>query len=419
MRRTVNIKLSLENRRYLEKTIQQFKKACQMTVEEGWIEEGLKTYSKFNLQERIYGELREATDLQANLVIRAIARGAQAIKGCVERLKNGFKASKPEFTSDSIAYDKRTLTVDLENHECSISTIEGRIDAEFVLPEKQNEYYDKYLNGDWTVKQSTIEKHGYEEGEPFYLHLGLEKENEDTEIETNEEDPTVMGVDLGINNLAVTSTGRFFKGNDLDQRRKRFEEIRGKLQRKGTRSAHLTLKGMAERENRYACDTLHCISKKLVEEAEEKNVDVIAFENLKYIRERMPKSKQYHVWAFDKLYRYVKYKAEEKGIDVKQINPENTSKRCSKCGHIDRNNRHREKFECQNCGYELHADYNASKNIGIKLLQRRQKSSAGTGHGQLALKSGTLKLNGDFTPPRSMGQKWSSLTSSLPLGGRS
>ena len=56
MRRTVNIKLSLENRRYLEKTIQQFKKACQMTVEEGWIEEGLKTYSKFNLQERIYGE---------------------------------------------------------------------------------------------------------------------------------------------------------------------------------------------------------------------------------------------------------------------------------------------------------------------------------------------------------------------------
>jgi len=140
MRRTVNIKLPLENRRYLEKTIQQFKKACQMTVEEGWIEEGLKTYSKFNLQERIYGELREATDLQANLVIRAIARGAQAIKGCVERLKNGFKASKPEFTSDSIAYDKRTLTVDLENHECSISTIEGRIDAEFVLPEKQNEY---------------------------------------------------------------------------------------------------------------------------------------------------------------------------------------------------------------------------------------------------------------------------------------
>ncbi len=125
---------------------------------------------------------------------------------------------------------------------------------------------------------------------------------------------------------------------------------------------------MAERENRYACDTLHCISKKLVEEAE------------------------------------------EKGIDVKQINPENTSKRCSKCGHIDRNNRHREKFECQNCGYELHADYNASKNIGIKLLQRRQKSSAGTGHGQLALKSGTLKLNGNFTPPRSMGQKWSSLT---------
>ncbi|MFW6072145.1 MAG: zinc ribbon domain-containing protein [Thermoplasmatota archaeon] len=112
----------------------------------------------------------------------------------------------------------------------------------------------------------------------------------------------------------------------------------------------------------------------------------------------MPNDKRYHVWAFNKLYQYVEYKAREHDIQVKQIDPKNTSRICSKCGHIDKNNRSKERFKCKKCGYELHADYNASKNIGIKLLQQRQKSSAGAGNGQLALKSGTLKLNGDYSP---------------------
>lgn len=33
MRRTVNIKLSLKNRQYLEETVQQFKKICQVTID--------------------------------------------------------------------------------------------------------------------------------------------------------------------------------------------------------------------------------------------------------------------------------------------------------------------------------------------------------------------------------------------------
>jgi len=394
MRRSVKIKLSLENREYLENTVEQFKQACQMAVDEGWNDNGLKTYKRNKLHQMAYDDLREETDLPANLVVRAISRARETIKSCVERLKDGLKASKPEFTSDSIAYDKRTLTVELDEKRCTISTINGRIDAEFVLPEKQNEYYDKYLNGDWTIKQSTIEKHECEDGEPFYLHLGLKKEDKYTESKN----PTTMGVDLGINNLAVTSTGEFFKGDELDHEREHFEKVRRKLQQKGTRSAHLTIQRMKGRENRFACDTLHRISKKIVEDAEKNDVDVIAFENLKYIRKKMPKDRWYHVWAFDKLYSYVEYKAREKGIAVEQIDPRNTSRICSKCECTEKNNRHGGRFKCKECGYEVNADYNAAKNIGAKLLQRRQKSSSGAGHGQLALKSGTLKLNGTHVP---------------------
>ena len=141
------------------------------------------------------------------------------------------------------------------------------------------------------ITQSTIEVHEYEDGEPIYLHLGLKKENEIEE----KNDPTVMGIDLAVNTLAVTSTGEFYKARQLFEERERFEGIRGKLQQKGTRSAHLTIKQMSGRENRFARDTLHQISKDLVRKGEDRGIDVIAFEDLKHIRAKMPKEKRYHV----------------------------------------------------------------------------------------------------------------------------
>lgn len=395
MRRTVKIKLDLNfvQRQKLEETVQQFKKACNKTSETGWNEDGLKTYQKYKLQEQVYDELREETDLQANLVIRAISRTSEAIKGCVEQFKKGRKASKPRFTSDSIAYDKRTLSVWLNENRCSISTVEGRIKADFLLP-KENRYYSKYLDGDkWQVKQSTLEKHEYEDDNPYYLHLGVEKK---VEIKEKEFAPTTMGVDLGIDNIAVTSTGKFYSADELKHQRRRYEEIRGKLQEKGTRSAHLTIQEMKGRENRYACDTLHRISKQLVKEAETHGVNVIAFEDLTDIRDNMPPAKKFHIWAFKRLFKYVEYKAQERGIAVKQVSPKYTSQRCSECGHTTSGNRNGADFDCVKCGKQLHSDYNAAKNIGFKILRSGQKFSGRKGHGQLALKSGLLNLNGHY-----------------------
>ena len=61
-------------------------------------------------------------------------------------------------------------------------------------------------------------------------------------------------------------------------------------------------------------------------------------------------------------------------------------------------NRNGEKFACRKCGYETQADYNAAKSIGHKRLSAGQKFPSGGATRQLALKSGTLNANGDFTP---------------------
>ncbi len=125
---------------------------------------------------------------------------------------------------------------------------------------------------------------------------------------------------------------------------------------------------------------------------------VIAFEDLTDIRERTGASWG-HKWAFNRLYEYVEYKAEEYGITVEQVSPENTSRRCSQCGFTHPNNRDGEEFECLKCGYENHADYNAAKNIGLRYPRRTQTGSGGGAPVGVALNSGMLNANGAYEPP--------------------
>lgn len=60
----------------------------------------------------------------------------------------------------------------------------------------------------------------------------------------------------------------------------------------------------------------------------------------------------------------LKYKQLWSGGKLVLINPKNTSRKCSKCGHISKDNRKSQAvFVCQSCGHEDHADHNAAKNI--------------------------------------------------------
>ena len=81
--------------------------------------------------------------------------------------------------------------------------------------------------------------------------------------------------------------------------------------------------------------------------------------------------------AFNRIYDYVEYKAAAYDVDVAQVEPENTSHRCSHCGFTHPDDREGEDIECLKCGYENHADYNAAKNIGLRYLRRNQTGSGG------------------------------------------
>ena len=394
IRRTAVVKLNVPDDRIedLNETIDKFRQAAQMVADRAFERDGdgYVITQKTRLHELTYQEVREATDkLNSDLVCAARNLAADATNGIIAAWKDGRYASEPQFTAPTVVYNKKALSY--FDGYCTMASVNGRIEAKYDLPPGQDNPYTEYVRSDeWEMRESTLHRR---DGD-YYLHIGVRKEAPEPQTQ----DGTVLGVDLGIANIAVTSTGTFFSGGPLNHRRDEYERIRGKMQQTGTESAHKSMKSMGGRMSRWSRDLLHRISKAIVQEAITHGCSVIAFENLTGIRDRMARASKFHQWAFNQLFEYVGYKAEAFGIDVTQVNPRNTSRRCSKCGHTAKNNRKRQdRFCCQKCGYELHADLNGAKNIGFKKVRAGQKSPRGRANNQLALKSGTLNANGSFT----------------------
>lgn len=67
---------------------------------------------------------------------------------------------------------------------------------------------------------------------------------------------------------------------------------------------------------------------------------------------------------------FLHYKARLSGGQVIEVDPKNTSRRCSSCGHVAQENRESQAvFLCKKCGYEDNADRNAAINILDRALR--------------------------------------------------
>ncbi|SDJ69294.1 transposase, IS605 OrfB family, central region [Halovenus aranensis] len=375
----------------LRDTTAEWKQGCQIAVDKAWE----RCHSKSDVQQLAYDDVRDQTSLGSQHAILACHQAAENIKSCISRRQDGKKASKPTYTSPTVTYDSRTMTVFPEKEQVSLTTHgdHARVRADLVLPDDEDGYQHQYLDSDeWEPTESTL----HYRDEDWYLHLGFRKPKTADEATEN---GTVLGVDLGVTEIAVTSTARFFSAGELNHKRREFERVRGDLQECGTRSAHRTLEVVSGREDEYVKHVLHSVANGIVEEALRYDCEGIVFEELDGIRERLPEAAWHSEWAFDRLYEYVEYKAEAEGLFVETTNPKNTSKRCAECGFIHDDNRpSRDTFECQQCGNQNHADYNAAKNVADVYLRREQQSSRGRGVSQYALKSGTVTPNRGYTP---------------------
>lgn len=402
VRRTAPVKLVVpdEQRSAFHETATQFLYCANRASEVCWNKYDYTECitSKDKAERILYDELRAETDLHANLVQKAIRRAVEAVSGCVKRWKQRKRVSQPEFTSWSMVYDKRSAT--FHRNYVSLSTVTGRVECDFVLPADSPTPYEQYvLSESYEFRTSTLQYDGVDD--EFYFYISTRTYDSDTDDPAGTEHQTVVGVDLGVNSLAVASTGTFWQGDEYDHWVREFEQRRAKMQQRGTQAAHNALLRLGKRERAWRKQYIHTIANEIVTEAVETGCDVIVFEDLIDIRERLPQAGWHHIWAFRRLVEYVEYKAPARGVSVEQVEPDHTSQRCSKCGFTHEDNRHGDLFSCLKCDYELNDHYNAAKNVGFRYarkryhsLRARQKSERGDAPVDVRIHGGTMTDDG-------------------------
>jgi len=358
--KTVVLKLA-EHDESLDKTLKAYAEGLNFVSKV--VYENKKPISANNLQRICYPILRNKIGLKAQMscnVCRQVAGAYKAMKSNGEwRLAN---------------FDAKTIVLSygrdfsFKGEYLSITTLDGRKKYKLIIYDHAKQYFD----GTWKFLASRLVKRGNE----YYFHLSVEKEVPDIDLSKAKK---FMGVDIGLNYIAVASTTDlecgFFDGGIIKHIRHMFVNMRRRLQKKGTRSAKRVLKRLAGREKRFINNICHTVSKRVVEFAVEKGVDVIGLENLNGIRKRTKVRKKqrydFESWVYHKLQFMIEYKAKERGILVVYVDPKHTSITCPRCYHVNKANRNGKLFRCKACGYTLNADLVGARNIEIRTREFR------------------------------------------------
>jgi putative transposase len=345
MKQTMLLKLNPteEQHRALLDTMHAFNAAANYVAEIAFSE---KTANKFALQKLVYGELRTTYKLAAQLAIRCISKTSEAYKR--------DRSIQPTFRPEgAIVYDERVMSFK-GLLSVSLLTLHGRVLVPFQVGEYQQARMDSIKGqADLIYRKST-----------FYLAVTLE-------VPTPEPDNVsgILGIDLGIVNLATDSEGESFSGKAVEKVRQRHTALRQRLQKRGTKSAKRHLKKLSGKERRFRTNSNHVISKRIVQKAKTSGQG-IALEELRHIRKRTEarlnrsQRSRHSSWAFGQLRSFLSYKAALAGVPLHTVDPRNTSRTCSACGHcVKANRKSQASFCCVNCGYADNADRNAAINI--------------------------------------------------------
>lgn len=304
-----------------------------------------RVFGRVPLQKLVYHPMRTEFGVSAQsacLIVRKVADAYKLDKKTIREFR----------PLGAIAFDDRILAWKLDKQMVSIWTMDGRMAIPFVA----GDYQTKLLSGQRGETDLV-----YRSGE-FYLMSTCDAEQQPILIQDD-----FLGVDLGVTNIAVDSDGEIHSAKTVNNVRFRHRRLRKKLQSKGTKSSRRRLKKLSGKERRFAKHVNHEISKHIVAKA----IDTgrgIALEELGGIRDRItarkPQRAQLHSWSFFQLRSFIEYKAKREGVEVKAVDPRNTSRTCPCCGHIDKANRRTQsKFLCVICGFSGLADHIAATNI--------------------------------------------------------
>ena len=360
---TLRLRVAVDTDAALRETIAQYTASFNRVCAVGW---GMPRLNGVELHHETYGPERAATTLPSQLVCSARVKATEAIASCRARARKGRKVSCPTSRCTSVRYDARSAKVHLAERYATLATVAGRQRVSLSIPPHHAARVDLPVR----CSDLCLDRKGR-----LWLHVVVQAP--EPQVHPTGE---VVGVDLGVACPAVTSQAQFLGASRWREVEARSFRLRRALSAKGTRSAKRHLHKVSGRQERFRRDCDHVLSKRLVQSVEPGAV--LVFEDLTDVRDRMKGRKQQrrrlHSWSFARLLGFSRYKAALAGVAVATVDPRYTSQKCSRCGHREKANRpSRGEFRCKQCGFSLHADLNAARNIGANHLASLATRGAG------------------------------------------
>ncbi len=319
----------------------------------------------------VYLEVRTATRLTAQMTCSAIRAVAAAYKSAKSNRRE--PGAPVRFSGRCLHLQGGARGRDFRLYPgkglVSISTVAGRRKISYRCGSFQRRYLE---DSSWRVRSARLLYKRRKSGWRYELHVSLDRQVDPPQAGSG----NVLGVDTGRRYLAVATSGgdaHFFKAGHLKPKKEHLRSLRGRLRSKGTRSSMRAYARVSGREARLTKDFQHRTAKALVALAKENGCSAIAVERLCGIRKRTTargKKGRYHhaTWAYAQFLAILRYKAEGADLKVIEVDPANTSRRCSRCGQVDRKSRRKLLFVCTSCGYSLHADLGAARNIRLRAI---------------------------------------------------
>lgn len=353
MKQVIVLKLEAtpEQHQAMLETVEAFNRGCGHVAEVAFAK---RLPNKIALQPFVYGTLRSEFGLSSQMAVRCISKAVEAYK----EVKKRDRSIQPTFDPHgAMVYDERIMSFQGVSH-VSLLTLSGRV----LIPLRFGVYQAARMDrikgqADLILRDGT-----------FYLYATI-----DLPSAPPIKPVGVIGIDLGVTQIASDSEGHQYSGEPVKAVRRRVREHRRQLQTKRTRSAFKRLQKISRHQSRFVRDTNHVISKELVHRALCLQ-KALALEDLSGIRERangFGRQMRWLLgnWAFDQLKQLIAYKAEAAGIPLIFVDPRNTSRTCHACGHCAQENRKSQsRFVCLSCGLEMNADANAALNIRARAL---------------------------------------------------
>lgn len=339
--RKLKLQPTSEQQAVMLATVQQHKMCMDAVLVHGFKN---KETSGVELHKATYYPLRkEYPNLPSSLVCASRVRATEILKAIK---KQKWKTKQPISKKfPSIRYNLTCCKI--EATQVKLTTIIGRI----IIPLMPHPFVD-FIR---LIKTCELQYKPYQNK----WYLIVMEEVEPLRQSGNKE---VLGIDRGCNHIAVLSNNTFYDSKHLRNVKGKYQYLRKQLQSKGTRSAKRHLRKISGRENRFVRDTNHCISKKIVALP----FGIFSLEKLE-VKKNKKLGKRFNKllgnWSYYQLEQFLTYKAILSGKTVVHVDARYTSQKCSQCGHIERTNRNGIEFKCKKCGFQLHSDLNASRNI--------------------------------------------------------